>query len=228
MRRLRPLLHLPVRRHDQPGVLTVDQQPAQPLTDRIAQALRIVDAIQEERDQQPRTFHANGNLHAPRLLDIAQALRAELAARDAENTRLREQLAAADEATNEAMLHNDATCETVKQRDILADVNINLNRVNARLRKTNSNLRAAHESTVLEAQRQAKRADTAEARAEGTIALAHSWLYHQGHPCPTPGDCVGGAPDPVRPCGCPRRFGRHADGCPEQTPTPAPAARPAD
>lgn len=89
-------------------------------------------------------------------------------------------------------------------------------------------LRAAHASTVLEAQRQAKRADAAEARAEATIALSHSWLYHHGYPCPTPGNCYGGKPDPVRPCGCPARFGRHADGCPEQTHIHGPAARPAD
>jgi hypothetical protein len=45
----------------------------------LADHLRTLDLIQEEADHQPRFFKANYELYTPRLLAIAQALRAELA-----------------------------------------------------------------------------------------------------------------------------------------------------
>ena len=48
-------------------------------TPQLAEHLRTLDLIQEEADHQPRFFKANYELHTPRLLAIAQALRAELA-----------------------------------------------------------------------------------------------------------------------------------------------------
>lgn len=51
----------------------------QPMTDQqLADHLRTLDLIQEERDHQPQFFKANYEMHAPRLLEIAQSLRAEL------------------------------------------------------------------------------------------------------------------------------------------------------
>lgn len=56
--------------------------------DDLRQHLRTLDLIQAEHDEQPQHFRANHDLHAPRLLEIAQALRAEL-------DRLRAELATA-------------------------------------------------------------------------------------------------------------------------------------
>lgn len=134
----------------------MDQQP-QPLTDRIAEALRTLDLIQEERDHQPRFFKANYELHAPRLLDIAQSLRGELAARDAQIARLTAELAAADDATNEAMLHNDATCEAVAERDQLR-------------REVGLYVETLH------------RRDATIAQFRAALAVDHHVAYHQGEP----------------------------------------------
>lgn len=47
-------------------------------TPHTGQQLQMLDLIQAEADNAPETFRANHDLHAPRLLLLAQALRAEL------------------------------------------------------------------------------------------------------------------------------------------------------
>ncbi|WP_354643928.1 hypothetical protein [Kitasatospora camelliae] len=64
------------------------------MTDDLRQHLRTLDLIQDEHDEQPQHFRANHDLHAPRLLETAQTLRAELDRTRAELDRLRQERAA--------------------------------------------------------------------------------------------------------------------------------------
>jgi len=56
----------------------------------LRQHLRTLDLIQDEHDHQPKFFKANHDLHAPRLLETAQVLRAELDRHGARATRFRD------------------------------------------------------------------------------------------------------------------------------------------
>lgn len=222
----------------------MDQQH-QPLTDRIAEAVRTVRLRLGRNSLAIVKAGGTVPLSGGEADDVAAAVMAEigpeLAARDAENAKLRAELENTREVSQElaAQLRNYSNAlsearaerdEAIEQRDTLSDVNTTLHAETLAQGNALLRARAAHESVVLEAQRQAKRADQAEARTEETIALSHSWLYHRGYPCPTPGNCFGGTPDPTRPRGCTDCGGQtrghpgHYPTCPTRT---APA-RPAD